>query len=62
MDTQRPQPEAIGEYLTLHSQDVEQSVYEDKDGTPISVDNEYAYSQSENDIFGYDCFYFGNKC
>ena len=59
MNIQRlPVPEAIysvdGEYLTLHLQGVEQSVYEDKDGTPISVDNEYAYSQSENYIFGYD--------
>lgn len=53
MDTLRPVPEAIysedGEYLKLHSQGPEFSIYEDLDGLPISIDNEYAWSQSAED-------------
>lgn len=54
MEKEQPLPDAIydkdGEYLTLHSQGIGESVYEDKDGVPRSIDNEYAYSLSDDII------------
>lgn len=49
----KPVPNTIysedGEYLTLHSQGPEFSVYEDLDGIPVCIYNEYAWSQTDEE-------------